>query len=147
MASRGPHPDIIEVPGVGHAPMFMDESQISIVSHFLRVHDAMLSMENYPPDPYFSCAWRIERAWGRIRTFDFVAGREDTGSCPIGFPCQDEENCLRLSMRAFMLLLVGLLVAIALLLRRATCDKACSRITTRYNSPSEIVWLTVVFRR
>lgn len=35
MASRGPHPAVVEVPGVGHAPMFLDEAQISIVRDFL----------------------------------------------------------------------------------------------------------------
>ena len=34
MASRGPRPEIVEVPGVGHAPMFMDDMQISIVRSF-----------------------------------------------------------------------------------------------------------------
>ena len=36
MAGRGPRPHIVEVPGVGHAPMFMDDAQIAIVSDFLR---------------------------------------------------------------------------------------------------------------
>lgn len=36
MAGRGPHPDIVEVPGVGHAPMFMDAHQMAIVADFLR---------------------------------------------------------------------------------------------------------------
>ena len=36
MAARGPRPRIVEVPGVGHAPMFMDQAQIAIVSDFLR---------------------------------------------------------------------------------------------------------------
>ena len=35
MALRGPHPAVVEVPGVGHAPMFLDEAQISIVRDFL----------------------------------------------------------------------------------------------------------------
>jgi hypothetical protein len=35
MAQRGPHATIAEVPGVGHAPMFMDEAQIAIVRNFL----------------------------------------------------------------------------------------------------------------
>jgi len=35
MAARGPRPRIVEVPGVGHAPMFMDQAQIAIVSDFL----------------------------------------------------------------------------------------------------------------
>jgi pimeloyl-ACP methyl ester carboxylesterase len=37
MAARGPRPQVVEVPGVGHAPMFMDELQIAIVRDFLRV--------------------------------------------------------------------------------------------------------------
>ncbi|MBS1228420.1 MAG: alpha/beta hydrolase fold protein [Proteobacteria bacterium] len=36
MAARGPRPRVVEVPGVGHAPMFMDQAQIAIVSDFLR---------------------------------------------------------------------------------------------------------------
>ena len=36
MAVRGPRPQLVEVADVGHAPMFMDESQIAIVSDFLR---------------------------------------------------------------------------------------------------------------
>lgn len=36
MAARGPCPQVVCVPGVGHAPMFMDESQIAIVRDFLR---------------------------------------------------------------------------------------------------------------
>lgn len=36
MAERGPCPDIVDVPGVGHAPMFMDEAQIGIVQRFMR---------------------------------------------------------------------------------------------------------------
>jgi pimeloyl-ACP methyl ester carboxylesterase len=35
MAARGPHPRIVEVPGVGHAPMFMDAAQIALVRDFL----------------------------------------------------------------------------------------------------------------
>jgi pimeloyl-ACP methyl ester carboxylesterase len=35
MATRGPRPQVVEVPGVGHAPMFMDEAQIAIVRSFL----------------------------------------------------------------------------------------------------------------
>ena len=34
MAVRGPRPEIIEVPGVGHAPMFMDARQITMVREF-----------------------------------------------------------------------------------------------------------------
>lgn len=34
MTQRGPHPDLLEVPAVGHAPMFMDEAQIAIVRAF-----------------------------------------------------------------------------------------------------------------
>lgn len=36
MAERGPCPDVVDVPGVGHAPMFMDEAQIGIVQRFMR---------------------------------------------------------------------------------------------------------------
>ncbi|MCF8178974.1 MAG: alpha/beta hydrolase [Sulfuritalea sp.] len=35
MSARGPHAKLIEVPGVGHAPMLMDEAQISPVREFL----------------------------------------------------------------------------------------------------------------
>lgn len=35
MTARGPRPRLVEVPRVGHAPMFMDESQIAIVRDFL----------------------------------------------------------------------------------------------------------------
>ena len=34
MASRGPRPELVEVPGVGHAPMFMEEGQIGIARRF-----------------------------------------------------------------------------------------------------------------
>ena len=34
MVARGPHPEVVEVPGVGHAPMFMDEVQINIARRF-----------------------------------------------------------------------------------------------------------------
>ena len=34
MTARGPHPDLVEVSGVGHAPMFMDEAQIAIAREF-----------------------------------------------------------------------------------------------------------------
>jgi hypothetical protein len=34
MSSRGPRPPVVEVPGVGHAPMFMDAEQIAIVERF-----------------------------------------------------------------------------------------------------------------
>ena len=34
MTTRGPRPNVIEVPGVGHAPMFMDDAQIAIVRAF-----------------------------------------------------------------------------------------------------------------
>jgi pimeloyl-ACP methyl ester carboxylesterase len=37
MAARGPRPQLVEVPRVGHAPMFMDEAQIAIVRRFLLV--------------------------------------------------------------------------------------------------------------
>lgn len=39
MTARGPHPDLVQVPGVGHAPMFMDEAQIAIAREFLRPID------------------------------------------------------------------------------------------------------------
>jgi pimeloyl-ACP methyl ester carboxylesterase len=35
MARRGPRATLAEIPGVGHAPMFMDESQIAVVRKFL----------------------------------------------------------------------------------------------------------------
>ncbi len=35
MAGRGPRPRVVEVAGVGHAPMFMDDAQIAIVRGFL----------------------------------------------------------------------------------------------------------------
>ncbi len=35
MIARGPRPAVVEVPGVGHAPMFMDEAQIGCVRDFL----------------------------------------------------------------------------------------------------------------
>jgi pimeloyl-ACP methyl ester carboxylesterase len=34
MSSRGPHPQVVEVPEVGHAPMFMAADQIEIVERF-----------------------------------------------------------------------------------------------------------------
>ncbi len=34
MASRGPHPQVTEIPGVGHAPMLMDDAQIAHVRAF-----------------------------------------------------------------------------------------------------------------
>ena len=34
MAARGPRPKVVEVPGVGHAPMFMEEAQIAIARDF-----------------------------------------------------------------------------------------------------------------
>ena len=37
MAARGPRPDVVEVPGVGHAPMFMDEAQIAIARAFFAI--------------------------------------------------------------------------------------------------------------
>lgn len=36
MAARGPRPQLVEVAGVGHAPMFMSDAQIAIVGDFLR---------------------------------------------------------------------------------------------------------------
>ncbi|MDO9273901.1 MAG: alpha/beta hydrolase [Rugosibacter sp.] len=35
MTQRGPHAKLIEIPGVGHAPMLMDETQIAPVRNFL----------------------------------------------------------------------------------------------------------------
>ncbi len=35
MAARGPRPQVVEVAGVGHAPMFMDAVQIGLVRDFL----------------------------------------------------------------------------------------------------------------
>jgi pimeloyl-ACP methyl ester carboxylesterase len=35
MAARGPRPQTVEIPGVGHAPMFLEASQIRIVREFL----------------------------------------------------------------------------------------------------------------
>lgn len=35
MAARGPRPEVVEVPDVGHAPMFMDAFQIDVVRRFL----------------------------------------------------------------------------------------------------------------
>jgi len=35
MIARGPRPAVVEVPGVGHAPMFMDDAQIGCVRDFL----------------------------------------------------------------------------------------------------------------
>src|SRR6202007_1750313 len=35
MARRGPRAQVVEVPGVGHAPMFFDSDQIAIVRRFL----------------------------------------------------------------------------------------------------------------
>jgi pimeloyl-ACP methyl ester carboxylesterase len=35
MSTRGPKATLVEVPGVGHAPMFLEESQVRIVQDFL----------------------------------------------------------------------------------------------------------------
>ena len=35
MASRGPKASVIEIPGTGHAPMLMEDSQIAMVKNFL----------------------------------------------------------------------------------------------------------------
>lgn len=35
MATRGPCAQTVEVPGVGHAPMFLDDAQVAIVRNFL----------------------------------------------------------------------------------------------------------------
>lgn len=36
MAKTGPNAEIVEIPGVGHAPVFMDEAQVKLVRDFLR---------------------------------------------------------------------------------------------------------------
>jgi len=36
MGRRGPQAEVVEIPGVGHAPMMLDEPQIGIVRTFLR---------------------------------------------------------------------------------------------------------------
>ncbi len=38
MQERGPRATTVEIPGVGHAPMFMDQSQIDVVKNFLFHH-------------------------------------------------------------------------------------------------------------
>ena len=35
MAERGPRAKLAEIPGVGHAPMFMDDHQVALVRDFL----------------------------------------------------------------------------------------------------------------
>jgi pimeloyl-ACP methyl ester carboxylesterase len=35
MTTRGPKATLIEIPGVGHAPMLMEDSQIAMVKDFL----------------------------------------------------------------------------------------------------------------
>ena len=35
MAGRGPHPEVAEVPGVGHAPTFMLPNEIALARDFL----------------------------------------------------------------------------------------------------------------
>jgi pimeloyl-ACP methyl ester carboxylesterase len=35
MAARGPHPRVVEIPGVGHAPTFMQPDQIAVAREFL----------------------------------------------------------------------------------------------------------------
>ncbi|MFT3850029.1 MAG: alpha/beta fold hydrolase [Propionivibrio sp.] len=37
MTKRGPHPDLVQVSKVGHAPMFLDEAQIAIAKEFFTV--------------------------------------------------------------------------------------------------------------
>jgi len=34
MTTRGPHAQLVEVPGVGHSPMFMNGEQIEIARQF-----------------------------------------------------------------------------------------------------------------
>jgi pimeloyl-ACP methyl ester carboxylesterase len=36
MAARGPRPRTVEIPAVGHAPMFLDAGQITLAHEFLR---------------------------------------------------------------------------------------------------------------
>jgi pimeloyl-ACP methyl ester carboxylesterase len=36
MTERGPKPALVEFPGIGHAPMFLDPEQIAPVAAFLR---------------------------------------------------------------------------------------------------------------
>ncbi|HAV34757.1 MAG TPA: alpha/beta hydrolase, partial [Massilia sp.] len=35
MTRRGPHPTLVEIPGVGHAPTFVHPDQIAIAREFL----------------------------------------------------------------------------------------------------------------
>jgi len=35
MSERGPKARVVEIPGVGHAPMLMDAAQIAVVRDFL----------------------------------------------------------------------------------------------------------------
>ena len=35
MTERGPHAQVVEIPGVGHAPMLLDEAQIAHAREFL----------------------------------------------------------------------------------------------------------------
>ena len=37
MTGRGPHPDLVRIPGVGHSPMFMDGAQIAVAQAFFSV--------------------------------------------------------------------------------------------------------------
>ena len=37
MIGRGPHPDLVRIPGVGHSPMFMDGAQIAVAQAFFSV--------------------------------------------------------------------------------------------------------------
>jgi pimeloyl-ACP methyl ester carboxylesterase len=39
MASRGPRPRVLDVPGVGHAPMLLTSDQYAPVVEFLRAPD------------------------------------------------------------------------------------------------------------
>ncbi|MDE2360318.1 MAG: alpha/beta hydrolase, partial [Betaproteobacteria bacterium] len=36
MSRRGPCPQVVEVPGVGHAPMLLDQEQVGVVVNFIR---------------------------------------------------------------------------------------------------------------
>jgi pimeloyl-ACP methyl ester carboxylesterase len=39
MTQRGPKAELVELPGIGHAPTFMHEDQIAIARRFLLRHE------------------------------------------------------------------------------------------------------------
>lgn len=49
MAARGPRALLVEVPGVGHAPMFMDNMQIGIVRSFFRYQESRKTEKQAAP--------------------------------------------------------------------------------------------------